>query len=398
LPKVISLERLRRKSSSESRNTALGAYPNTINRLQFSPDSRVLVASNLSGYIDNWVLKGREDAAAKELDIPESEDSSSSSDSDSEGEEKKLRAIKILGQHWTPNNASMPSLDSAPLVLTFRPLRLVKFARGNKKARGKEKTRKFPTEDTANELEMGLDVNQHVPRSTKMRVQYELIVLTAQHHLYEFDLFNADLTPWSRRNPSTHLPERFRATRDRAMGALWHGRNILWLYGNAWVFRFDMSQDFPPPPLSSEGGILDMVRKKRKRESGAGDEKGVLREGLGDVKTFETVMGKKGGVVRQEIQRLDRIDEDEDARELDDEVDLDLDITKRESNGRKQKKKDEPWWFTFRFRPILGIVSLDDDDQAGETEKTDAAMEVVLVERPVWDLDLPPRFVSSHER
>jgi len=239
-----------------------------------------------------------------------------------------------------------------------------------------------------------------------MRTKYDLVVLTAQHHLYEFDIFTADLTPWSKRNPSTHLPERFRATRDRAMGALWHGRNMLWLYGNAWVFRFDMSQDFPPPSLPPEHGVLDMVRKKRKRESGAGDEKGVVREGLGSVKTFETVMGKQGGVMRQEVQRLGQIDEGDEARELEDEADLDLDLdldtTKelREASGKARKKKEEePWWFTFRYRPILGVVSLHDGEQAREIgEKTDAAMEVVLVERPVWDLDLPPRFVSSHER
>jgi U3 small nucleolar RNA-associated protein 4 len=144
-----------------------------------------------------------------------------------------------------------------------------------------------------------------------------------------------------------------------------------------------------------------MVRKKRKRESGAGDEKGVVREGLGNVKTFETVMGKQGGVVRQEVQRLDGIDEDDETRELEDEADLDLDTTNelRETRGKGRKKKDEPWWFTFRFRPILGVVSLHDGEPAREIEeKIDAAMEVVLVERPVWDLDLPPRFASSHER
>ena len=407
VPKLISLERLRRQSSSKSSKTALGPYSNTINRLQFSPDSRVLVVSNLSGHIDNWILKGHEDAAAKELDTPESEDSSSSSDSDSESEEgpdrERVKAIKILGQHWTPNNALIPSLDSAPLVLTFRPLRLVKLAKGNKNTRKKKKAQKFLTEDTTNELEMDLDENQQAPPSTKMRTQYNLVVLTAQHRLYEFDIFTAGLTPWSKRNPSTHLPERFRATRDRAMGALWHGRNMLWLYGNAWVFRFDMSQDFPLPPLSSEDGVLGMARKKRKRESGAGDEKGVVREGLGNVKTFEIVVGKQGGVVRKEVQRLDQIDEGDEASELEDEADLDLDLdtTKelREASGKARKMKEEPWWFTFRFRPILGLVSLHDGEQAREIGgKTDAAMEVVLVERPVWDLDLPPRFVSSHER
>jgi len=102
-----------------------------------------------------------------------------------------------------------------------------------------------------------------------------------------------------------------------------------------------------------------------------------------------------------DTHRLDGIDEDDETRELEDEADLDLDTTKelRETTGKVREKKDEPWWFTFRFRPILGVVSLHDGEWAREIEeKTDTVMEVVLVERPVWDLDLPPRFVGSHER
>ena len=57
----------------------------------------------------------------------------------------------------------------------------------------------------------------------------------------------------------------------------------------------------------------------------------------------------------------------------------------------EQSKRNEPWWHTFKYRPILGIVPISGDDSFH-------APEVVLVERPSWDLDLPPRFVGTHEQ
>jgi U3 small nucleolar RNA-associated protein 4 len=55
---------------------------------------------------------------------------------------------------------------------------------------------------------------------------------------------------------------------------------------------------------------------------------------------------------------------------------------------RKHRHR-ENWWHTFKYRPILGIVPIGDRS---------TPLEVVLVERPPWDLDLPPKFVGSHER
>jgi U3 small nucleolar RNA-associated protein 4 len=57
----------------------------------------------------------------------------------------------------------------------------------------------------------------------------------------------------------------------------------------------------------------------------------------------------------------------------------------------EQRKTKDPWWHTLKYRPILGIVPIGADDGS-------RAPEVVLVERPSWDLDLPPRFVGTHEQ
>jgi U3 small nucleolar RNA-associated protein 4 len=56
----------------------------------------------------------------------------------------------------------------------------------------------------------------------------------------------------------------------------------------------------------------------------------------------------------------------------------------------EQQKRSDPWWHTFKYRPILGMLPI--GPSAGQ------ALEVVLVERPSWDLDLPARFVGQHEK
>lgn len=45
---------------------------------------------------------------------------------------------------------------------------------------------------------------------------------------------------------------------------------------------------------------------------------------------------------------------------------------------------EKPWWYSFEYRPILGMVALstpDEDDDGND----DGALEVVIVERPVWE-------------
>ena len=66
------------------------------------------------------------------------------------------------------------------------------------------------------------------------------------------------------------------------------------------------------------------------------------------------------------------------------------------------------YWATYKYRPILGIVPLSREDGEGEDEDEDGdgdgdkgragvGVEVALVERPFWDLDLPPRYHGDQE-
>ncbi len=65
--------------------------------------------------------------------------------------------------------------------------------------------------------------------------------------------------------------------------------------------------------------------------------------------------------------------------------------------------KQAGFYITNRYRPILGLVPIiHDDDPKGQEENGDGqatppALEVALIERPFWELDLPPRFHGNQE-
>jgi len=93
-------------------------------------------------------------------------------------------------------------------------------------------------------------------------------------------------------------------------------------------------------------------------------------------------------------------------------VGQDLDAT-----SRKQKvggEKGPVCWSTFKYRPILGIVPIgvmtegdgevvDGNDQRALGHGGDPSrgrpwgIEVAIVERPMWDVDLPPRYYGDQE-
>lgn len=56
------------------------------------------------------------------------------------------------------------------------------------------------------------------------------------------------------------------------------------------------------------------------------------------------------------------------------------------------------WWHTYKYRDILGIVPLADDHDSAEQNGEDSndMLEVAVVERPMWDIELPGRYVRDY--
>ncbi|KAF2437176.1 WD40 repeat-like protein [Tothia fuscella] len=380
IPKRVPLNRITRTRAEDDRRhkvTGLRAYSRTVSRIQFSPDSKVLVAGDLSGHIDSWILEGHEDLTAPEVDESvRSDDSDDEDDKDNEDE-----TIVILGQHWTSNPSThlLPQLSSAPILLTFRP---------------PTPSVKPKSEPNGNPAVHPTRHNRHPIAHDTPQGLYHLIVLTAQHQLYEFDLLQGKLTEWSKINDSRNLPEKFTQIKDRAMGCEWHTKGEstrLWLYGSTWLFMFDLSQNFPERPQEDEGS-------KRKRDD---DNRGVNKRqkampvGLAP----QTKKVVNGHIVKQEKENhaLPYLngtsgENDEEGDSGDEDFDLGGRLRGRELAVQQTKRsKNDPllWWHTRIYRSILGMVTLGSRPECLET---------VIIERPIQDLALPPRYMAAHER
>jgi U3 small nucleolar RNA-associated protein 4 len=326
--KYANPQNLRREKTTPIQDPALGDYLNTINRIEFSPDSKMLVVSDLRGYIDSWVFNTSNDLL--EVNGKEIDAETSSEDSDS-GDE-------TLASGWKFNSANRPKLESSAIVLSF------------KKQEGESK--------------------------------YNLFVVTSKHRIREIDMDSGYFTEWSKRNPNSVLPEGFKRIKDRAMGAFWGVNGWLWLYGSSWMFGLNTSVDHSEaeadqaPHHSHDEGNQS---KKRKHDgTGAGgSRKKAERTGL--------VLDPDA-----EIQATVTEQDEDSEEESDDEEDVFAEGIKGgheiSEDGRKGKAK---WYITHRYRPILGIVPVHEGD-AGDMP------EVVLVERPVWCLDLPGRYESEY--
>ena len=448
--KAVKLKRLDRDFTiRKSQLESLGDYNRRIIRLAYSADSRILVVADISGYLDSWVLEGHEDLSQQEeTEISGIKASASSSDEDSDdGSDEENHPMVIFGQHWirNPSASLIIRLPAAPLILTFRP-----SSRQSKAALSNGNVGIHPTRHTphphSHDLPKGED---------------RLFVLTAENQMYEFNILSGKISDWSRRNPSSALPQEFRDLRDRGMGAVWDVQKQserIWLYGVNWLWMFDLSKNLPaldeklskPPMLNGdsrnkpakrkwENSHDDVFSARPRHDTGAGSRVKDSEIGLGlnvarkvrkiegpeaangqflsfeqepspvsdeeadySLTTASTLVNFRRGGSRQDEEDEDK-DEESDHENLPNITTINGDappnnttqITKRSTKGPPSH------WHTFKYRPILGIVPLgdetDNETEEGGKEGMSQGIEVALVERPLWDLDLPPQYYGNQE-
>jgi U3 small nucleolar RNA-associated protein 4 len=381
IDRVVDLDRPRRKTQ---RVSGYNKYDQAITRMAFSDDGSVLVTGDLSGHLDSWVLEGHEDLTAPALDLAKhdsekgSDDGASDSDFSSDSDDDDDAVAVFYGQHWTdnPNGHLLPKLDSSPLVLTFRPQ--VDKAAANDLINGNPGVHSTRS-------------NPHAHAHTLPQGQYRLFTITARHQMYELDVLAGKLSDWSRRNPTAVLPEDFTKIRDRTVGAVWDTsaqRERIWLYGSTWVFMLNVGQNL------DEGMVLPSSKKRRPSEyedeasgmskrtkgasSGAGSKMPASHRAPGHAGSIK--LTSNDGQVEAVAVRSDN-DEDGDVAMEDDNDDAEgLQLTRlrgEDATAGVQGQYERKFWGTFKYRPILGMVPLADEDGKGED-----VLEVVVVERP----------------
>lgn len=377
LDKVAELERDVRKSTAQ---TGFKEYERTIMRLAFSPDSSVFVAGDVSGHIDSWVLEGHDDPTAPAIDVARDAPKNAGDGSDSDSSDDDDEEYVFFGQHWASNPAShlLPKLDSTPLVLSFRP------------------QRKDPHGDEVVNGNPGVHSTRHNPhaRSHEMpKGSYRLWVMTSRHQMYEFDILAGKSSDWSRRNPTSALPDDFLKLTDRVMGAVWDVKSRaerLWLYGSSWTFMLNVGVDLQDHQTKKQRrqseSISFQTSKKQKTNSGAGHMMPAHhRTGLPD-----TVRRCEDGASKN--ISLNKGSKSEGAMDLDDNDDgEEYRLTRVASTDKAPQKLIRPesettpekiWWSTLQYRSILGMVPL---DGGMLVEDDDSPLEVVLVERPLHE-------------
>jgi U3 small nucleolar RNA-associated protein 4 len=370
-PRLSKLGRITRRIEKFVLLGGLGSYDRTITQIAFSSDSRILAVSDLAGYIDTFVLAGDEDLMQDDEDDAASSSDSSESDSDSDdGEETKPRLI--FGQHWTrnPNASSLPQLPSTSVVLSFRP---AANAAQNHLTNGAapHPTRNNP-HPVSHELPAGED---------------RLLVVTATSDIFEFEVLKGGLSAWSRRNPTNVFPEEFRMTLDQARGCIWdisESKQRVWLWGVSWLWMFDLSRDLPTPANEEVNGEESKIPSKKRKRKGKEPAGGAIP----DYKLGTGISRKMQKVVHEELDESHSLVKKE---ELDDEDEPStaLECLRRENSQKSDGDAKASYWHTSKYRPILGMVLIGEEGEAGP--------EVALVERPIWEADLPPRYYGNQE-
>lgn len=389
LSKVDHLHRLDRDLAASSLDGMYGSYERSIAHADFSDDGNAFAVVDMAGFIDTFVLEGHEDSTAPEVDVDDS--TPSMADADSDDEDEPTEKIIYLGQRWIQNPSAnlFPRLQSAPTLLSFQP----------------NPDKSSHPEPNGNPAVHPTRHNPHPVSHELSSTDFKLLLVTADHQLHLFDVLSGRLTEWSRRNPLSAYPREYQGLDLSAKGCVWDmssDEQRIWLYGEKWLFMFDLSKDF----------VLDESHsKKRKRVedsklySGAGAA--APKKDLAVTHTRKFQRGTDDEFKQPQWQQLQaaashKMDVEDDAAEQaiaslrrkstqDGEAEDDDAMENGEAGGAvKAEKRPDPWWHTFKYRPILGIVPVGGDDRF-------SAPEVVLVERPSWELDLPPRFDKVHE-
>ena len=439
LDQVVKLTRPSRKYPFNG----LGEYLHTVSSLAFSADSRILAIGDVSGHVDYWILEGHEDILQQPIDSGAKKSSSlveSSSEDDSSDEDEDLAILH--GQRWirSPAHLTLPCLDSSIIHLSFRP----------QKSRESQKT--------VMNGDIGLHATRQNPNPLSHELpagEARVMAITARNHLFEFDVLRGQLSDWSRRNPPEYLPQAFLRIRDRAMGSLWDIRGKqegLWLYGFTWLFFLNLSEDFPRPGAIGRLGHYDVLdplensqKRKRKRKSLGDPVRAKQSSGAGgpinpseiDIGTGQTLQKFRSGK-RKEWQivalqaKVELTADGENAYELPSstlalarrgEVEGSMqsqlpnghhetlvgghtDLIDNEELGAvvdSEEEKRKGWWHTFTYRSIFGMVAVGDEPASQENQEKggdcsmNSSLEVAVIERPLWDLQLPPRYDGGQD-
>ena len=456
LERGVELLRLSRNpnNSPKVQQGSLGKYERSIIRAAWSSDSRILVLCDLQGHLDSWVLEGYEDFSQSNDYTVNGEqlmtESVMNGDDEESSEEldETAHPVIVLGQHWirNPRGASLPRLPSFPLVMSFRPAKPASLA-----ALTNGHITMHPTRHTPNPHSHDLPIGEdRLFVLTSLHKVYEYQIFAGK--LSDWSRRNPPSML-----PEEFKAIRDRAM--NCVWDISDRKERVWIYGSSFLWMFDLARDLPAVEQKAmevqshpDGDTLQITRssKKRKRKhtqeqnhnlmqgtTGAGSKipEKELKTGVGNrIHKTTGIEPGAGQWISLQTMHTQARDEDDDAKDDDgledatgepsalvrlrranidfpsvgdDQRNGDAKTDNRHVNSRNAVAHGSTdtglaYWHTFKYRPILGIVVLSDasspeDDRGEDVYESQRGLEVALVERPSWDLDLPPRYHGDQE-
>ncbi|KAK2767695.1 U3 small nucleolar RNA-associated protein [Arachnomyces sp. PD_36] len=450
--KLVKVKRVERHTRHEKgSHGTLGPYERTIRCIAFADDSKILASGDIGGYVDTWVLEQCGDQVQKQIKTNGRSSSVSSDDDDSSDDEDNSPVIG--GQRWipAPQESPIPRMKSGILFLSFRPRSRTTQALTN----GNHTAPKQP--------ELGED------RLMVLTGEHQLAEFnTLKGKLSDWSRRNpkgclpAEFSGLKDRAMGALWD--INGDRER----LWlYGPNWMWMFDLSQDFPPPEEGDAEPvaqidskPALSNKrkrGKEIEDVQDRKKPNTGAGDRIPIMKSYIGQGDSIRKITGKDSSnaevvSIRGKQRRSKKGDDDDDEADYYDEAltanELTLARLRRQqiaeqddeddedqpqkvlTNGVKSHEEDlqiqneldaEPglelqpqpkrrWWWTYKYRDILGIVPLSShgmEEVSNGLENAivpangdgggDIGLEVAVVERPMWDVDLPGRYLRDYE-
>lgn len=436
LPKLARLHRAPRQERHEKlQHGSLGAYDRSIHTVAFSGDSKIVACADLSGCVDTWVLQGDAIPANSNGEV-----AAESSDEDSDGEESTI----LCGQSWKhpPLESPVPRLRPGIIFITFRPSakstpqddrlmvlttehqlsefsvltgKLSEWSRRNPKAylpeefttvKDRAMGALWDVADSKDRLWLYgptwlwmFDLSQDFPSGSEEEQAVESNAAVKTSNKRKRDGQDESVRA---KKINTGAGDRMRLSESAAV----LGDKMRKVTGkkmtNAQVVNLnpvrkpteDEDEDYYTYGETSHESTLAKLRREQPDTADLDD----LSDDEDDKNTRQisndTPSSSKKqiafAVVIDNSEKKSKKGQGQEWQSTPSKSDTQLQKVVSDSEGERdtQTQKDRRWWNTFKYREILGIVPL------SEVSKE---LVVAVVERPLWDVNLPGRYIRDYE-
>ncbi|OJJ46951.1 hypothetical protein ASPZODRAFT_151541 [Penicilliopsis zonata CBS 506.65] len=430
LPQLVKVNRVSRHTRHEkASHGTLGHYERTIRCVVFSDDSKILASGDLSGCVDTWVLKTRGMAG----------------DSDDESDDDDDEQTAIDGERWcqSATESPIPRLKSGVVLMSFRPQgrrenedrlmvltsehQLIEFealdgklsdwSRRNPKAylpaefRGvKDRAMGWVWDLFGNRERLWLygtswlwmfDLSKDFPSPEELESEAgntnDQLVKASASQKRKRELLEEEER--ERKKPNSGAGDRIPHTQaDISIGT-----KIRKITGNddsqgVWV-SLERERPRAAAAAADEEEEEDALEHDEAFATANEADMARLRRENPDVEATGTPQKQTPARHNRLLALIDKV-EGTPSRKLD-ELDVFaspapqplIDLENAAAQANRQ------WWHTYKYRDILGIVplsllpQLDNAGHLSDDSVNSTHLEVAVVERPMWDVELPGRYI-----